>query len=136
MSFLNVLDIANSAMIAQSKKIEVIASNLANMDSFTYKHGKFYPYIGKKIIFQFDPIINSYTGGVKISHVINDDNPIKIFYDPNNPTADKQGYVTSSNVNPISEMVNNISASRNYQANVEVLKTAKTMIMKTLTIND
>ncbi|AEO08686.1 flagellar basal-body rod protein FlgC [Buchnera aphidicola str. Ak (Acyrthosiphon kondoi)] len=136
MSLLNILNIAGSAMNAQSQKMNLIASNLANMDSTIYKNGKFYPYIAKQVIFKLDDSNNSKIGGVKISDIIDDPSPMKLIYDPNNPMADKKGYILTSNVNPITEMVNNISAARSYQANIEVLKTAKTMIIKTLTIGE
>ncbi|QCI25544.1 flagellar basal body rod protein FlgC [Buchnera aphidicola (Sitobion avenae)] len=136
MSLLNIFNIAGSAMTAQSQRINVIASNLANMDTTIYKNGKFYPYIAKKVVFELDPLKNSKIGGVKISAIIDNPSPMKKIYDPNNPMADNKGYVLTSNVNPITEIVNNISAARSYQANIEVLKTAKTMIMKTLTISE
>ncbi|MCU4136893.1 flagellar basal body rod protein FlgC [Buchnera aphidicola (Sitobion miscanthi)] len=136
MSLLNIFNIAGSAMTAQSQRINVIASNLANMDTTIYKNGKFYPYIAKKVVFELDPLKNSKIGGVKISGIIDNPSPMKKIYDPNNPMADNKGYVLTSNVNPITEIVNNISAARSYQANIEVLKTAKTMIMKTLTISE
>lgn len=121
-------------MTAQSQKMNVIASNLANIDSVTYKNGKFHPYIAKKVIFEFDSLNNSEIGGVKISDIINDATPVKLIYDPNHPMANKKGYILASNVNPISETINNLAAARNYQANIEVFKAAKSMINKTLTI--
>ncbi|ACL30141.1 flagellar basal body rod protein FlgC [Buchnera aphidicola str. APS (Acyrthosiphon pisum)] len=136
MSLLNIFNIAGSAMIAQSQKLNVIASNLANMDSTIYKNGKFYPYIAKQVVFSLDTAKNSKIGGVKISAIIDDPSPMKLIYDPNNPMANNKGYILASNVNPITEMVNNIAAARSYQANIEVLKTAKSMIMKTLTISE
>ncbi|QCI17732.1 flagellar basal body rod protein FlgC [Buchnera aphidicola (Acyrthosiphon lactucae)] len=136
MSLINIFNIAGSAMTAQSQKINVIANNLANIDSTIYKNGKFYPYIAKKVIFELDSLKNSKIGGVKISGIIDDPSPMKMIYDPNNPMADKKGYVLTSNVNPITEIVDNISAARSYQANIEVLKTAKNMIIKTLTITE
>ncbi|QCI19898.1 MAG: flagellar basal body rod protein FlgC [Buchnera aphidicola (Brevicoryne brassicae)] len=134
MSLLNIFNIAGSAMTAQSQKINVIASNLANMDSVIHKNGKFYPYVAKKVIFELDSSKNSKIGGVKISGIIDDTSPMNLVYDPNNPMANHKGYILTSNVNPITETVNNISAARSYQANIEVLKTAKFMISKTLTI--
>lgn len=136
MSLLNILNIAGSAMKAQSEKINVIASNLANADSIISKNGKFYPYIAKQVVFKLDPLKDSVIGGVKVFSIINDPNPMKLMYDPNNPLSNKKGYVLKSNVNPVTEMVNHISASRNYQANVEIVKTAKSMIMKTLSIGE
>lgn len=136
MSLLNIFHIAGSAMKAQSQKINVISSNLANIDSIIYQDGKFYPYVAKKVIFELDALDNSPIGGVKVSQIVDDTSPMKLLYDPNNPMANDKGYILSSNVNPITEMVNNISASRSYQANIEVLKTAKSMILKTLTIGE
>jgi flagellar basal-body rod protein FlgC len=66
--------------------------------------------------------------------VVNDPTPMKMVYDQKNPAANTDGYVTMPNVNPVAEMVNMISASRSYQANVDVLNTAKTMALKTLTV--
>lgn len=136
MSLLNIIDIAGSAMTAQSEKIDIIASNIANAESIISKEGKFYPYLAKKVIFKLNPIKNSLIGGVKIANIVNDPNPTQLIYDPNNPLSNKKGYVLTSNVNPITETINHISAARNYQANIEVMKTAKFMIMKTLSIGE
>ncbi|AYN24731.1 flagellar basal body rod protein FlgC [Buchnera aphidicola] len=136
MSLLNILNIAGSAMTAQSEKINVIASNLANSESIICKDGKFYPYTAKKVIFKLDPLKNSLIGGVKVFSIINDPNPMQLIYDPSNPLSNKKGYVLKTNVNPVTETINHISASRNYQANIEVVKTAKSMIMKTLSIGE
>jgi flagellar basal-body rod protein FlgC len=136
MSLLNILDISGSAMMAQSEKINIIATNLANAESVIYKNGKFYPYIAKHAVLKFNPFKNSSIGGVKVFSIENDPSPMKLIYDPNNPLSNKKGYVLKSNINPISETINHISASRNYQANIEILKTAKSMIMKTLSIGE
>ena len=72
--------------------------------------------------------------GVRVSKVVDDAAPARMVYDPKNPAADDKGYVAFSNVNVVEEMTNMISASRSYQTNVEVLNTAKTMMMRTLTI--
>ncbi|QCI16007.1 flagellar basal body rod protein FlgC [Buchnera aphidicola] len=137
MSLLNIFNIAGSAMNAQSQKINTSASNLANIDSIIYKNGKFYPYIAKQVILEFDALNkNSKIGGVKVSKIVDDPSPMHLIYDPHHPMADNKGYILKSNVNPITEMVSNISASRNYQANIEVLKTAKSIILKTLTIDE
>ena len=73
-------------------------------------------------------------GGVRVARVIDDPSPLRLQHDPKNPLANADGYVSMPNVNVVEEMVNMISASRSYQANVEVLNTAKTMMLKTLTI--
>lgn len=136
MSLFNIFNIAGSGMIAQSEKINIIASNLANIDSTIYKNGKFYPYVGKQVVFALKNFENSDVGGVQVSNVIDDPSPMKLVYDPHNPMANDKGYILKSNINPITESVNNIVASRSYQANIEVLKTAKAMILKTLTLGE
>jgi flagellar basal-body rod protein FlgC len=69
-----------------------------------------------------------------VQQVIEDQSPLKQVYDPKNPQADENGYITMPNVNMVEEMVNMISASRSYQTNVETMNTAKNMLLKTLTI--
>jgi flagellar basal-body rod protein FlgC len=69
---------------------------------------------------------------VRVSGIIEDDTPGKRAFDPKHPQADAEGYVTSSNVNVVEEMVNMISASRSYQNNVEVLNTTQQLLIKTL----
>jgi flagellar basal-body rod protein FlgC len=70
--------------------------------------------------------------GVKVSQVIEDQTPGRRIHDPKHPQADADGYVTYSNVNAVEEMVNMMAASRSYQNNVEVMNTAKTLLLKTL----
>ncbi len=66
--------------------------------------------------------------------MIEDPSPLKLVYDPKHPHANTEGYVEMPNVNVVEEMTNMISASRSYQANVEVLNTAKTLMIKTLSL--
>ncbi|MEN4830571.1 flagellar basal body rod protein FlgC [Pantoea vagans] len=132
MALLNIFDIAGSAMTAQSQRLNVSASNLANADSVTGPDGK--PYVAKQVVFQTDAPPGSATGGVKVARVVDDPTPAKLVYDPGNPMADAKGYVKMPNVDVVSESVNTMSASRSYQANVEVLNTVKSMMMKTLTL--
>ncbi|MCU5788420.1 flagellar basal body rod protein FlgC, partial [Alloalcanivorax marinus] len=75
-------------------------------------------------------------GGVAVREVVEDPSPMRLEYRPEHPLADDQGYVTLPNVEPVHEMVNMISASRSYQANVEVLNTSKQLMMKTLTLGE
>ncbi len=132
MSLFNILNIAGSAMTAQSQRLNVVASNLANVDSATGPDGK--PYHAKQVVFSTTPPTGQGGEGVKVSAVVEDTSPMKVVYDPKHPMADAKGYVTLPNVNPVDEMVNMISASRSYQNNVEVLNTSKTLLQKTLTI--
>ncbi|WP_027711655.1 flagellar basal body rod protein FlgC [Dickeya chrysanthemi] len=132
MSLLNIFDISGSALSAQSQRLNVSASNLANADSVTGPDGQ--PYRAKQVVFEVDAAPGQATGGVKVAKVVEDPSPEKLVYQPGNPLADARGYVRMPNVDPVNEMVNTISASRSYQANVEVLNTTKSMMLKTLTI--
>jgi flagellar basal-body rod protein FlgC len=135
MGLSNVFDIAGSAMTAQSMRLNVTASNMANADSVTSADGQ--PYRAKQVVFQAKPLNSSMgkgANGVVVSKVIDDPSPLKMVYDPNSPFANAQGYVSRPNVNVVEEMTNMISASRSYQANVEMMNTAKTMIQRTLAL--
>lgn len=137
-SLMNIFAIAGSALTAQSQRLNVTASNLANVDSTTGPDGQ--PYKAKQVVFSVDPLGGSgsapaqQVGGVRVTGVIDDPAPMKTVYSPGNPAANAQGYVTMPNVDPVQEMVNMISASRSYQASVETLNTAKQLMQKTLTI--
>jgi flagellar basal-body rod protein FlgC len=138
MSLMNIFTVAGSAMSAESQRLNVTASNLANADSTTGPDGQ--PYRAKQVVFGVKPLGGAHTasgqqvGGVQVTNVIDDPTPMKTTYDPTNPAANSDGYVTMPNVDPVQEMVNMISASRSYQANVETLNTAKNLMLKTLTI--
>ncbi|WJV52180.1 flagellar basal body rod protein FlgC [Pectobacteriaceae bacterium CE90] len=132
MSLLNIFNISGSALSAQSQRMNVSASNLANADSVTGPDGQ--PYRAKQVVFEVDAAPGQSTGGVRVANIVDDPSPEKLIFQPGNPLADDKGYVRMPNVDPVSEMVNTISASRSYQANVEVLNTTKSMMLKTLTI--
>ena len=132
MSMLGIFDIAGSALAAQSQRLNVSASNMANADSVTGPDGQ--PYKAKQVVFQVDAAPGQETGGVKVAQVVDDPSPDRLVFQPGNPMADAKGYVQMPNVDVVSEMVNTISASRSYQANVEVLNTTKSLMMKTLTL--
>jgi flagellar basal-body rod protein FlgC len=129
---MNIFNVAGSAMAAQSQRMNVTASNLANAESVAGPDGQ--PYRAKQVVFEVAASGQQDIGGVKVAGVVEDPSPLKMVYDPKNPHADATGYVTMPNVNVVEEMTNMISASRSYQANVEVLNTAKTLMVKTLTI--
>jgi flagellar basal-body rod protein FlgC len=131
-SSLGIFDIAGSAMTAQSQRMNTTASNLANADSVTGPDGL--PYRARQVVFEMAPANGQGIGGVRVARVIEDPSPMRMVHDPRNPMANADGYVAMPNVNVVEEMVNMISASRSYQANVEVLNTAKTLMLKTLTI--
>lgn len=132
MSF-SIFSISGSALMAQTQRMNVSASNLANADSVTSTSGQ--AYRAKQVVFKVDD--NGYPNsiaGVKVSQVIEDPAPMNLVYEPNHPLADERGYIQKPNVDVVAEMVNTISASRSYQANVEVINTAKSLMLKTLTL--
>ncbi|MHB1279993.1 MAG: flagellar basal body rod protein FlgC [Acidithiobacillus sp.] len=136
MSMFSVLDVASSALTAQSYRLNVVASNLANANSATSSDGQ--PYRAREVIFAAQPLSGNAApagvSGVQVAGVVAKPGPYKMEYQPGNPLADKAGYVKMPNVNPVEEMVNMISASRAYQANVNVMNTAKILLQKTLTL--
>lgn len=134
MSTLTIFRIAGSALEAQSQRMNVAASNMANADSAVGPDGQ--PYQARQVVFQVEPVggPRSAVGGVRVASVTQSEAPPRLQYDPGNPLADAQGYVTLPNVDVVAETVNMISASRSYQANVEVINTAKSLAARTLTI--
>lgn len=133
MSAFNIFQIAGSALTAQSQRMNVSASNLANANSAVGPDGQ--PYRARQVVFQLDPLQGqSAVGGVRVSAVLESTAPARLQYEPGNPLANEQGYVTLPNVDPVAETVNMISASRSYQANVEVINTAKSLMTRTLSL--
>ena len=132
MSLMNIFEIAGSAMTAQSERLNVVSSNLANADSVTSSNGQ--PYRAKQVVFGETSVGGANSNGVTVTGVIEDPTPGKQVYEPNNPLADAQGYVAKTNVNVVDEMVNMIDASRSYQNNVDMMNTAKALALKTLTL--
>jgi len=127
-----ILDVAGTALTAQSKRLNVVASNLANADSATSSAET--AYHAKQVVFQTLPMGSNVDRGVRVSAVVDDPTPLRTVYDPKHPLANAEGYVTYPNVNPVEEMVNMISASRSYQNEVDIMNTAKTLLQKTLTL--
>jgi flagellar basal-body rod protein FlgC len=134
MSMMNIFGVSGSAASAESQRLNVVASNLANADTVAGPDGQAYK--ARQVTFQTalmganknDPT----AAGVQVSSVTEDQTPGRRVHDPSHPSADADGYVTYSNVNPVEEMVNMISASRSYQNNIEVMNTAKSLLLKTL----
>jgi flagellar basal-body rod protein FlgC len=131
MSLFNIFSIAGSALTAQSARLNAVASNLANADSVVGADGQ--PYRAKQVVFKAMAVEGGGIG-VRVTQVVDSAVPLRMTYDPKNPAADEQGYVSMPNVNVVDEMVNMISASRSYQNNAEVMNTAKSLMQKTLAI--
>jgi flagellar basal-body rod protein FlgC len=139
MSMLKIFDVSGSAVSAQSQRLNVVASNLANADTVAGPDGSFYK--ARQVVFKTQLMgnlvganANDASAGVRVANVIEDQTPGRRVLDPKHPSADPNGYVTYSNVSPVEEMVNMISASRSYQNNIEVMNTARTLLLKTLQI--
>lgn len=135
MSLFKVFDVAGTAMNAQSVRMNVTASNLANAGN---AHGD--PeqvYRARQPVFSaFDQVLANEAGvaGVRLDGVIESEAPLKQQYQPAHPHADADGNVFISNVNAIEEMVNMMSASRSYQNNVELINTTKDLLLQTLAL--
>jgi flagellar basal-body rod protein FlgC len=146
MALFNSFNISASGMTSQRFRMDVITENVANVNTTRTEDGT--PYRRKVVTFAektvtpFSSVLatakGKYTGsGVKVSSVTEDNETDMIMsYDPSNPDADENGYVTYPNVNIITEMTNLIDASRSYEANVTAFDTSKAMAVKALGIGE
>jgi flagellar basal-body rod protein FlgC len=147
MSIFGSLDISASALSAERLRMDVTAENLANAQSTRTANGG--PYRRKEVVTEatgdggFASALASarggasdpgggLDGGVRVAAIVEDQTPNRLVYDPGHPDANAQGYVSMPNVNPVTEMVDLISASRSYEANVTAMQTSKQMFSKTL----
>jgi flagellar basal-body rod protein FlgC len=126
----SIFGVSGSAISAQSQRLNVVASNLANVDAVAGPDGKAYK--ARQVVFQTTLLGAESAAGVRVKEITESQQPGRKVLNPTSPSADADGYVTHSNVNAVDEMVNMISASRSYQNNVEVMNTAKTLLLKTL----
>ena len=137
MSLLNIFNVSGSAMTAQSVRLNVTASNLANSDAVASSAAG--AYRARHPVFQ--TMLRDAAGsstpasaGVRVLGILESTQTPARRYQPDHPLADTSGYVYSSNVNPIEEMTNMISASRSFQGNVEIMNSARDLLLKTLQI--
>ena len=133
MSSFKIFDVAGSGMSAQSVRLNTVASNLANADSVSGDANSVYK--AKHPVFQAVREglgKNTTTNGVSVSSIVENQAAPTARYEPGNPLANADGYVYAPNVNVVEEMVDMISASRAYQNNVEVMNTAKDLMLATL----
>ena len=134
----NIMGLASTALNAQMTRLNATASNLANASTastteegaFRAKRVVFKALLEKEMTHEAAP----YVGGVKVDHMEDDPTPVRRVYEPGNPMANEEGYVFMSNVSEVSEMVEMMAASRSYQNNVEVVNTARQLMMRTLDI--
>ena len=130
----SIFAISGSALTAQSQRMNVAASNLANANSVSDPNGE--PFKAKSVHFQSLDRTDSGVGGVGVSGVEDASTPMKKEYRPDHPMADDKGYVEMPNVNPTEQMVNMMSASRSYEANLNVLNTSKDLALRTLSLGE
>lgn len=148
MSMFSGMGITASALTAGRLRMDVISSNMANVDTTRGKlvNGEWQPYKRKMVVLEpksdsfnshFHSALGNQNGsaaGVKVSKIVEDQTPFKLVYDPDNPDANRDGYVQLPNVDPLKEMVSLMSATRTYEANVTVFNSSKSMMMKALEI--
>ncbi len=135
MSLFNVFDVAGSALQAQSVRLNTTSSNLANANSISSSTGE--TYRSRHPV--FSPILKEFNEqsasvGVRVLGIVESDKPLRREHNPNHPMADQDGFIYMPNVNVVEEMADMISASRAYQTNVEVMNSAKQMLLRTLAI--
>ncbi len=134
----SIFGIGGTALNAQLIRMNTTASNLANAGTTAPNEQEAFK--GKRVVFKAlmdDEMTHAgapYVGGVKVDKIVDDKRPIPKLYDPNNPLADKEGFVYQSNVNEVTEMIDLMAASRSYQNNVEVVNTARELMMRTIDI--
>lgn len=144
MSFFNSINASSSGLTAERLRMDVISRNIANVNTTRTANGT--PYRRQVVVFQeaekqvpFSQYLSEASkkllgSGVKAVAVVEDQTPFKLVYEPGHPDADEKGYVKMPNVEIMTEMVNMISASRAYEANVTAINSAKSMAMKALEI--
>lgn len=146
MGLFNSFNISASALTAQRLRMDIISQNIANVNTTRTEDGT--PYRRKTVVFQekeadvpFSQYLSEQSrgliqagGGVRVTGIVEDPTPFKEVYDPSHPDADENGIVRMPNVEVVTEMVNMISATRAYEANVTALNASKSMALKALEI--
>lgn len=144
MGYFGSLDVSSSALTAQRLRMDTISQNIANVNTTRTEDGT--PYRRKVVVFEekspetpFSEYLNESSkkvvgGGVRVARIIEDRSAFKKVYEPGHPDANEEGYVEMPNVDILTEMVNMISATRSYEANVTSINTTKSMAMKALEI--
>ena len=144
MSLFQAINTSASGLTAQRLRLDVISNNLANVNTTRTESGE--PYRRQMVIFQerqgqrsfgsmLQDAINKNSGnGVRVASIVKDNSPLKMVYNPEHPDANADGYVRMPNVNTVTEMVDMISATRAYEANVTAVNSAKNMALKALEI--
>lgn len=135
----NIFSIAGTALSAQTIRMNTTASNLANAGSVSPTEAEAFRAkrpVFRALVDQADLNAGFNTlGGVKVKEVVDSTEPVRKVHDPGNPEANDEGFIFLSNVNEVTEMVEMVAASRSFQNNVEVVTTARQLMMRTLDIS-
>lgn len=149
MSIFNAIDASASALTAQRLRMDVISSNIANAQTTRAtinEEGEFEPYRRKLVVMEpnhqnFKSFLNkarqvesNHAAGVKVTQIIDDEEPFQVVFNPQHPDANEEGYVMLPNVDPLKETVDLMSATRSYEANITSLNATKGMLQKALEI--
>ncbi|MDY6986687.1 MAG: flagellar basal body rod protein FlgC [Thermodesulfobacteriota bacterium] len=142
MNFFDALRTCSSALSAQRVRMNIISSNLANINTTRTPQGG--PYRRQDVVFaahpnsSFQNTLNSQMtrnlSGVRVAGIVSDPSPLQLKYDPQHPDANEDGYVAMPNINLMEEMVNMISATRSYEASLAAINATKGMALKALEI--
>lgn len=138
MDFLTSLEISGSGLYAQRKRMDIIASNLANIETTRTQGGG--PYRRKMVVMStkpieaFDRILNAQVEGVQIDDIVEDSSPFRMVYNPSHPDADENGNLLKPNIDLIVEMTNMVMAGRAFEANLSAIKSTRQMAVKALEI--
>jgi flagellar basal-body rod protein FlgC len=139
MNFLFSMEISASGLDAQRRRMDVIAANLANIDTTHTEKGG--PYRRKMIVLspksisgEFHQILGSKIQGVQVEKIVEDPTPFKRVFNPSHPDADKDGYLLKPNIDLIVETTNMLTARRTFEANISAIKATKQMATKALEI--
>ncbi len=141
MSFLQSLNISGSALTAQKLRMNIISQNIANAQTTRTEDGG--PYIKKNVVFSSSDVDVSFAGtlnnaqkiqGVEVSAIVDSEEELTSVYNPDHPDADENGYVLMPNVETVEEMIDMISATRSYEANITAFNALKSMATSALDI--
>ncbi len=138
MSFLQSLEISASGLYVQRKRMDIIASNLANIETTHTKKGG--PYrrrivvMSTKPVRDFNKVLTLQAEGVKVDDIVEDESPFKKIFNPSHPDADKEGYLLKPNVDLVVEITNMLMARRVFEANIAAIRATKQMALKALEI--
>jgi len=144
MSFFKSINVSASGMTAERLRMDIISKNIANVNTTRTAAGTPYrrqlPIFREQSASSFETMLNQAQGrltggnGVEVASIEEDPSAFKRVYNPGHPDADEEGFVNMTNVDTVTEMINMISATRGYEANITALNASKTMVMKALDI--